>query len=243
MKWVDCPERSESIKVQVPETDCLSCGKCAEALQAWLRTLPKVNLKDSEAEELLEKKKRKHGYCPRVRDRAVPCNAFKKLCPYHWLCADDAPSKKFILMLKEEHMFLVKDLEGNITKVPAQTVGTIPVSENTKEVYEVRQQVVGAWSLVPQVKEKTAQAQMKLPEALKKSDVEVLLFDGSKFTGEPLKDMKAVIKLISDNPKAKAALIAKKYTPVFEVKLIPIKNEPTARNAAESKTPGKGASK
>ena len=227
-KWVTCPEKSAGIDVQVPDTECMQCGQCAEALQAWLRRLPKVNLSDETASDMLYRKERKKGYCPRVKIKAVECNAASKLCPYAWLCSDPHPRRKFVLMLKEELMFLVKDNGGNIHKSDATSMNKVVIDNTVKAVYESRQQLVGAWSLVPVTKENENKV-VKLPKNLAAASKFILCDKMSKkFNAEVQGNVKAAVEKITTDPTVRALLIAKEYKPVFEVKLTPI-NAPKRR--------------
>ena len=216
MAWVICPEKTIDIPVKVQDRECLTCMRCDKAFDIWLATLPVI---PKDAEEMLGKKKRKSGRCPRVPGLDY-CYAAKRLCPYNPVCADEHPRMiRNVLHRMEVNMLVVKTTEGAlVAAVKANAPKDITDLTKVAAVYEVRQKLVMKKALVPVAKEAEMQAP-KLPANFNKAGM--FLLEKNGVVSEPVA-LDAFLKLAAEGTSEVSALVvAKIYQPSVEIKLIP----------------------
>lgn len=216
MVWVICPEKTIDIPVKVQDRECLTCMRCDKAFDIWLATLPVI---PKDAEEILEKKKRKSGRCPRVPGLDY-CYAAKRLCPYNPVCADEHPRMiRNVLHRMEVNMLVVKTTEGAlVAAVKANAPKDITDLTKVAAVYEVKQKLVMRKALVPVAKEAEMQSP-KLPANFNKAGM--FLLEKNGVVTEPVA-LDAFLKLAAEGAAEVSALVvAKIYQPSVEIKLIP----------------------
>ena len=117
-------------------------------------------------------------------------------------------------------MFLVQDKEGKITQSKATTLKTVAIDSTVAKVFETRQQLVGAWSLVPVTKE-NKDSDIKIPKNIA-GKAKFLVHDGKRFHADIMDSLQGIVDLISKADQARAYLIANEYKPMYEIKLAPI---------------------
>jgi hypothetical protein len=234
MSWVICPEKTIDIPVKVQDRECLACMRCEKAFDIWLATLPVI---PKDADEMLLKKKRKSGRCPRVTGLDY-CYAAKRLCSYNPVCADEHPRMIHnVLHRMEVNMLVVKTHDGAlITAVKANVPKDITDLSTVAAVYEVKQKLVMKKALVPVAKEAELQSP-KLPANFNKGGMFLLEKDGA-VTAPVALDV--FLKMASEGKEEVSALVVSKiYQPSVEIKLVPA--TPPKKPVAKKPVNGNGA--
>lgn len=228
-EWVVCPKLSLDMPVKVDPSSCLGCWECEKAMVMWLstlKTLPRIDQK-----EWLEKKARKKGLCPKVRNADTYCTAAKSYCPYNFFCSDQHPRTRIILAIQEERMLIVKRKDGTYAVDKSDKVTSITGLSEIKAVYDVQKKLVMVRSLVP-VQKETEMQPPKLPANFKDLGLSTLLLSRGGKIENPVQ-LKDFLAEAEKDPNISALIVSKIYQPTVEIKLEPM-TKPKPKQAKQS---------